>query len=216
MTHVGMELAKLMNLKEARHFGAGGRGNKRLSVSTKIWCERNPVIARKCFYVIGITSGMRQDFPMTTGYKKHKFPELNSFWKTYKPWENRATEAFFKHLSITADIDLEQMAYFESLEATLNLQNYFKIKKFPYVMYKTLPDPVLVRDKRDIKHKDIYTLQGLIDEKRYFKPNFSHLEYTEQNKQHCSPDDHHPSADGHKDWAIQLKEFIDANNLRTI
>ena len=216
MTHVGMELAKLMNLKEARHFGAGGRGNKRLSVSTKIWCERNPVIARKCFYVIGITSGMRQDFPMTTGYKKHKFPELNSFWKTYKPWENRATEAFFKHLSITADIDLEQMAYFESLEATLNLQNYFKIKKFPYVMYKTLPDPVLVRDKRDIKHKDIYTLQGLIDEKRYFKPNFSHLEYTEQNKQHCSPDDHHPSAEGHKDWAIQLKEFIDANNLRTI
>ena len=27
-THVGIELAKLMKLKEARHFGAGGRGNK--------------------------------------------------------------------------------------------------------------------------------------------------------------------------------------------
>ena len=216
MTHVGIELAKMLGLKEARHFGAGGRGNKRLSISTKIWCERNPVIAEKCFFVIGITSGMRYDFPMVRGYKKHKFPELNSFWKSYKPWENKATQAFFKHLDITSQLDLDQMAHFESLEATLNLQNYFKQKRYAYVMYKTLPDPELIRDKRDIRHKDIYTMQSMIDKDRYFKPTFSHLEYTEQNKQHCSPDDHHPSAEGHRDWAKQLKEFIDANNLCTI
>ena len=65
-------------------------------------------------------------------------------------------------------------------------------------------------------HKDIYTLQDLIDKQRYYKPNYSHLEYTEENKQHCSPDDHHPSADGHRDWAQQLKDFIDANNLLTV
>lgn len=216
MTHVGMELAKMLDLKEARHFGAGGRGNKRLSISTKIWCERNPDIAMKCFFVIGVTSGMRHDFPITRGYKKHKFPELHSFWKSYKPWENSATQTFFKHLNITATLDLEQMAHYESLEATINLQNYFKLKKYPYVMYKTLPDPELVRDKRDIRHKDIYTLQDLIDKQRYYKPNYSHLEYTEENKQHCSPDDHHPSADGHRDWAQQLKDFIDANNLLTV
>jgi hypothetical protein len=216
MTHVGMELGKLLRLKEARHMGAGGRGNRRLSISTKVWCERNPVIAKQCFFVIGITSGMRFDFPMSTGYKKHKFPELYSFWKTYKPWENSSTEKFFKHLINTADLDLEQMAHFESLEATINLQSYFKVKGFPYVMYKTLPDAELIRDKRDVKHKDIYTLQSLVDKERYFKPTFSHMEYTEQNKQHCAPDDHHPSPEGHRDWAEQLKEFIDANNLLTI
>ena len=108
------------------------------------------------------------------------------------------------------------MAHFESLEATLNLQNYFKQKNYPYVMYKTLPDPKLIRDKRDQKNKDIYTLNGLIDKKRYFRPDYSHLEYTEEKKQHCAPDDHHPSADGHRDWAEQLKEFINANNLCTI
>jgi len=216
MTHVGMELGKMMKLKTARHFGAGGRGNKRLSISTKVWCEKNPEMAEKCFFVIGVTSGMRYDFPISVGYKKHKFPELHTFWKSYKPWENKSTEAFFKHLNITAHLDLEQMAHYESIEATLNLQNYFKLKKYPYVMYKTLPDPKLIRDRRDIRYKDIYTLQGLIDKERYFKPNSSHLEYTEQNNQHCAPDDPHPSPQGHRDWATQLKEFIDVNNLRTI
>ncbi len=183
-THVGVELGKLLGLKEARHFGAGGRGNKRLSISTKVWCERYPEIAGKCF--------------------------------SYKPWENRATEAFYKHLDKTASLDIEQLAHFESLEATINLQNYFKLKNYPYVMYKTLPDPKLIRDKRDLKNKDIYTLNGLIDQKRYFRPDYSHLEYTEENKQHCAPGDHHPSAEGHKDWAQQIKEFIDANNLLSI
>jgi hypothetical protein len=83
-------------------------------------------------------------------------------------------------------------------------------------MYKTLPDSELIRDKRDFKYKDIYTLRSLIDKERYFKPNISHLEYTEQNNQHCAPDDHHPSPEGHRDWATQLKDFIDANDLRTI
>ena len=215
-THVGVELGKLLRLKEARHFGAGGRGNKRLSISTKVWCERYPELADKCFFVIGITAGLRVDFPITESYKMHKFPELHSYWKTYKPWENRVTEAFFKHLDKTANLDIEQMAHFESLETTLNLQNYLKIKNYPYVMYKTLPDPKLIMDKRDLKNKDIYTLNGLIDKKRYFRPDYSHLEYTEENKQHCAPGDHHPSADGHRDWAQQIKEFIDANNLLSI
>ena len=31
-----------------------------------------------------------------------------------------------------------------------------------------------------------------------------------------SPNDPHPSAEGHQQWTTQLIEFIDANNLRTI
>ena len=70
-----MELGKLLKLKEGRHLGAGGRGNKRLSISTKVWCEKYPEIADKCFFVIGITAGLRTDFPVTEAYKAHKFPE---------------------------------------------------------------------------------------------------------------------------------------------
>ena len=114
-THAGIELGKLLRLKEARHLGAGGRGNKRLSISTKVWCERYPEIADKCFFVIGITAGLRADFPVTESYKAHKFPELHSFWKTYKPWENKETEAFFKHLDNSANLDIEQMAHFEEM-----------------------------------------------------------------------------------------------------
>ena len=46
-THVGMELAKLMDLETACHLGGGGRGNKRCSITTKVWCEKNKEIAEK-------------------------------------------------------------------------------------------------------------------------------------------------------------------------
>jgi len=82
-------------------------------------------------------------------------------------------------------------------------------------MYKTLPDPQL-QARRQLTHKDIRRLESLIDQDRYFNYGTSHLEYTENNQQHCAPGDHHPSPEGHRDWATQLKEFIDANDLRTI
>ena len=210
-THVGVELEKLLGLKPARHLAGGGRGNRRCSVTTKVWCENNQELAEKCFFVIGITSGQRFDFPSMDGYKKHKFPELNSAWRSYKPHINIHTEKFFKYLVNTGNVDLDEMIQYESIEATLSLQNYFKVKKYPYVMYKTISDPPIKKRKSDVE-----TLFQSIDTTRYYKPNSSHKDYTEENNQHCSPDDWHPSAIGHKDWATQLKDFIDANNLRTI
>ena len=207
-THVGMELAKMMGLETACHLGGGGRGNKRCSITTKVWCESNKEIAEKCFFVIGITSGQRFDIPTTDGYKKHKFPQLKTSWRTYKPHINRYTEKFFKYLFNTCSLDMDEMMQYESLEATLNLQNYFKLKKYPYVMYKTISDPEIKTNSDDVK-----ALYRSIDMTRYFKPETSHKDYTEQNNQHCAPADWHPSAIGHQDWAKQLKEFIDANNL---
>ena len=153
-THVGMELAKMMDLETALHLGGGGRGNKRCSITTKVWCEKNPKLAEKCFFVIGITSGQRFDYPTTDRYKQHK-----------------------------------------------------------YVMYKTISDPEI---EIGYKNKDVKTLWNLIDKTRYFRPETSHKDYTVENNQHCSPGDIHPSPEGHKDWAKQLKEFIDANDLRTV
>ena len=212
-THVGMELEKLMQLEPARHMAGGGRGNKRCSITTKVWCERNPELAEKCFFVIGITSGQRFDYPTTDRYKQHKFPELATAWKTYKPHINTSTEKFFRYLFMTGKLDLDQLIQYESIEATLNLQNYFKVKKYPYVMYKTISDPEI---KIDFKYKDVRVLWLSIDKTRYFKPKTSHMDYTAENSQRCAPTDFHPSAIGHRDWAKQLKEFIDANNLLTI
>jgi hypothetical protein len=42
------------------------------------------------------------------------------------------------------------------------------------------------------------------------------LEFVLDKNLIVSQNDPHPSGEGHQRWAKQLKEFIDANNLRTI
>ena len=51
---------------------------------------------------------------------------------------------------------------------------------------------------------------------RFFSPNVSHYEFILDKNLVSSPNDPHPSAEGHRQWAEKLKDFIDANNLRTI
>jgi hypothetical protein len=51
---------------------------------------------------------------------------------------------------------------------------------------------------------------------RFFSPKISHYEYIIDKGLVSSQADPHPSAEGHRQWAEQLKDFIDANNLRTI
>ena len=65
-------------------------------------------------------------------------------------------------------------------------------------------------------NEDIKLMFSKIDKRRFYKPNTSHLDYTREKSQQCKPNDEHPNEEGHKDWAKQLKEFIDANNLRSI
>ena len=84
-THCGIELSKQLNLPITVNLAGGGRGNKRLSVTTKIWCEKNPELATESFFLIGCSSGTRLDYPTNDGYKKHKFPSLSTTWRTYSP-----------------------------------------------------------------------------------------------------------------------------------
>jgi hypothetical protein len=208
MTHAGKELEKLMGLARGGHLAGGGRGNKRVSITTKIWCERNPELAKKCFFVIGITSGSRFDFPTDDGYKKYKFPDLESTWKTYSPQKDTSSRNFFKNL-FKLNLDIDQLIQYESIEATVNLQNFFKLNKYPYVMYKTISDT-------PIKNADVRTLWNMIDKKRFFKIETSHYDYILENKLVANMKDPHPSEEGHRRWANELKEFIDANNLLSI
>jgi len=63
---------------------------------------------------------------------------------------------------------------------------------------------------------DFEVIKNSININRFFNPTVSHLEFVTDNNLIVSPDDPHPSAQGHKQWASQLMEFINANNLRTI
>ena len=208
MTHAGLELEKLMDLKRAGHLAAGGRGNKRTSITTKVWCQRNSELAKKTFFLIGITAGSRVDYPTDDDYKKNKFPTLDMSWKTYSPQKDPFAEKFYREL-FKLGLDFDQMIQYESIEAILNLQNYFAVKKYPYLMYNTLPDPI-------VKNKDVQALYELIDKKRFYKIESSHYDFIREKNLIADKTDPHPNREGHVYWAEQLLEFINANNLRTI
>ena len=207
-THCGIELGKLMGLEVEVNLAGEGRGSKRLMWTTRTWCEKFPEKAKDCFFLIGSSGGHRFDYPTNDGYKAHKFPTMKTTWKTWDPNRDDETRRFFKYL-FKSGADLDQMTQVESILALLDLQDFFQNKKYPYVFYNTLADA-------KIENSDIKFMFDKIDKKRFFKPETSHLDYTRENSQQCKPNDEHPNEEGHRDWAKQLKDFIDANNLRTI
>ena len=66
-----------------------------------------------------------------------------------------------------------------------------------------------------IKNKDLIEMASYIDKRRFFELESSHYEFVMDKKEIVSPNDPHPSTEGHVKWAQKIKEFIDANNLRT-
>ena len=188
----GMEL---MNL------AMGGRGNGRISFTTKHWLDKFD--KNEVFAVIGWSSYFRNDYLTNDGWKKGRIKGTDSTWRTWKTLEN------LKFIRSNQGWDIENDAIAKFLDHVYSLQNYFKIKKIPYLMYNALPNNLEsnVQDVTDFKKK--------IDWKRFYKPYTSHLDFIQKNNYIVSPNDPHPSLEGHLQWASQLKEFIDANNLRT-
>jgi len=206
-TWVGKEIADHYGVT-LYDFARGGRGNRRICDTTKIFFEQNLERKKDTFALIQWTSPGRRDYPTNDGYKKHKFPTMETTWKTWDPNRDSNTTSFIKYL-FGLGADLDQMTQVESILGLLDLQDYFQNKGYPYVFYNTLSDA-------KITNPDVQLLFDKIDKKRFFKPETSHLDYTVANGQQCKQDDPHPNEEGHKDWAKQLKEFIDANNLRSI
>ena len=91
-THCGIELSKQLNLPVSVNLANGGRGSKRLMWTTRVWCEKFPNEAKKCFFLIGSSGGNRFDYPTSDGYKKHKFPSMDTTWKTWDPNRNDQTK----------------------------------------------------------------------------------------------------------------------------
>jgi hypothetical protein len=188
---------------ELFNIAMGGRGNDRISFTTKLWFEQNANM-QDVFAVIGWTSTHRMDYVTNDGWKKGRIPNMDMTWRTWKIVDQ------IKFVKSCPGWDVDQNGSMRLVDHVLDLQNFFKLKKIPYVMFNALP-PEWSRNAKDI---DI--MFNSIDRSRYFQIESSHLDFIQKNKFIVSPNDPHPSAHGHLEWAKLLKEFIYANNLRTI
>jgi len=187
---------------ELCNLAMGGRGNLRIVFSTRVWFEQNGI--EDVFAVIGGSSSVRNDYVTDDGWKKGRIPATDLTWRTWKTSDNLS---FIRN---NRGWDIENNLIMRFLEDVLNLQNYFEHKRIPYVMYNSLPNDfgngVL----------DFEVIGKSINMDRFFNPTVSHMEFVTDKNLVVSPSDPHPSTEGHQQWAIQLKEFIDANDLRTI
>ena len=187
---------------QLHNLAMGGRGNDRVSFTTKLWFHQNGT--EDVFAVIGWSSTHRHDYLTNDGWKKGRIPNMESTWRTWKTGDN------LKFITAQKGWDLDQQGEMRYLDHVLDLQNFFKLHSIPYVMYNALPNSV------KIKNKDLDTYAKMIDHDRFFKFNTSHYDFITQNNFIVSLEDPHPSMEGHVRWQEQLKEFIDANDLRTI
>lgn len=180
----------------------GGRGNDRISFTTKLWFEQNGYT--DTFAIIGWSSSLRNDYVTNDGWKKGRIPNTETTWRTWKVSDQ------LRFVNANPGWDIEVNASMRFVDHVMDLQSYFKLNNIPYIMYNALPNSITG------VNKDILKLSSALDKKRFFQIDNSHYDYVIKNKLIVSPSDPHPSTDGHMQWATQLTEFIDANDLRTI
>ena len=200
-TFVSKIIAENYN-EELFNIAMGGRGNTRISFSTKVWCEQNK--DKDVFAVIGWSSAVRNDYITDDGWKKDRIPGTELTWRTWKTLDN------VSFIRKNKGWDIENNLTMNFLDNVFDLQNYFERKRIPYVMYNALPNYF------GNGTEDFNVIRNAINMDRFFSPTVSHFEFIIDKNLIVSSNDPHPSAEGHEQWAKQLKEFIDANNLRTI
>ena len=180
----------------------GGRGNVRISFSSKVWCEQNK--GKDIFAVIGWSRAVRNDYITDDGWKKGRVPGTDLTWRTWKTLDN---VSFIRNHK---GWDIENNLTMNFLDNVFDLQNYFERKSIPYVMYNSLPN--------DFGNgtMDFEIIRNAINMDRFFSPTVSQFEFITDKNLISNQNDPHPSAEGHQQWATQLIEFIDANDLRSI
>jgi len=201
VTHTGIELARLMDVDIAENVAQGGRGNDRISFTTKLWYTQNP--NKDTMAVIGWSSSNRYDYVTDDGWKKGRIPSFDSTWRTWKVSEQ------LRFVTKQPGWSLDQQAEMRFLDHVLDLQNFFKLNKIPYVMYSSLVNTVTTANK------DLELMRQQVDRKHFFRFGDCHYDYIMDKNMIVTPANPHPSTRGHELWAKDIKEFIDANNLRT-
>ena len=182
------------------NFALGGRGNDRISFTTKVWLERHK--RDSYFAVIGWSSQNRNDYCTNDNHKKGRIPQTDLTWRTWKTLDN------VSFLRNKQGYDIEKNMTMSFLDNVFDLQNYFERRRIPYVMYNSLPNDF---DQKGIG--DFKVIRDAINMDRFFSPKVSQLEFVLDKNLIVSQNDPHPSGEGHQRWAKQLKDFIDDHNL---
>ena len=191
-------IAKHFNL-ELHNLAMGGRGNDRISFSTKAWFEQFGT--ENTFAVIGWSSMHRNDYVTNDGWKKGRIPGSELTWRTWKTLDN------VSFIQKQKGWDIEANAVMSFLDNVFDLQNYFERKNIPYIMYNALPNSF------DTDLKDFQIIKNSIDMNKFFQPNISHYEYVLDKKLVVSPNDPHPSAEGHQQFADMIIQYITDNKI---
>jgi hypothetical protein len=84
-TFVSRELAEAYGL-QLTNLAMGGRGNARISFSTKVWFEQNGY--QDTFAVIGWSSSHRNDYVTNDGWKAGRIEGTELTWRTWKTLDN--------------------------------------------------------------------------------------------------------------------------------
>ena len=116
---------------ELSNIAMGGRGNTRISFSSKVWLEQNK--GNDVFAVIGWSSSVRNDYVTDDGWKKGRVPGTDLTWRTWKTLDN------VSFIRSNKGWDIENNLTMNFLENVFDLQNYFERKSIPYVMYILCP-----------------------------------------------------------------------------
>ena len=108
---------------ELTNLAMGGRGNDRISFSTKVWFEQNNT--KDIFAIIGWSSMHRNDYVTNDGWKKGRIPQTDLTWRTWKTLDN---VSFIREKS---GWDIENNGIMNFLDNVFDLQNYFERKNIP-------------------------------------------------------------------------------------
>ena len=193
-TYVGRIVAQHYGAKE-HIFARGGRGNRRVCDTTKLFYETNKILKHNSVAIIQWTSAGRRDYPTNDGYKP-----IEGYNTTWRSW---GTHEQLKFIHGLQGFDIDQDHSLMQLNDIIDLQNYFKIHGVKYVMYFGLISQI------NLKYQDHKTLYESIDWSKFYQPNTSHYEFCATNKLQISKNDQHPNLQGHEKWAQGLIKYID-------
>ena len=177
------------------NFARGGRGNRRICDTSKIWFEANPHRKKDTLAIIQWSSSNRRDYPTNDGYKP-----MSGYSTTWRSWGTHEQLRFIQGLE---GFDIDQDHSLMQLNAILDLQNYFKIHGITYVMYFGLIPQI------NVSYPDHKILYNAIDWTKFYNSKTNHYDFVKQNNLQISKRDEHPSIKGHEEWAKGLIKYMD-------
>ena len=110
---------------ESTQYGRGGRGNRRIAITSKLYYEYDTERKKNAFAVIQWSGPGRKDYP---ALGLDRWLDLDTPWRT---WVKHEEYQFY----------MKQKKYYDTMDDTvdtcnniLELQNYFKLNGIKYVM----------------------------------------------------------------------------------